>query len=103
MCLPLVLSLAPSGGYGCCPRPQLPLRWGRPGTTAGPWAAGVDISDCASARAQAGCNVETKEEKEVLTRTIRTVTSSFTTPRGGATPLPRRAQPLLLLFRSNRA
>ena len=29
------------------------------------------------------------------------VTSSLTTPRGGATPLPRRAQPLLLLFRSN--
>ena len=25
----------------------------------------------------------------------------LTTPRGGATPLPRRAQPLLLLFRSN--
>jgi len=35
------------------------------------------------------------------TRTIRTATSSSTTPRGGATPLPRRAQPLLLLFRSN--
>jgi len=35
------------------------------------------------------------------TRTIRTATSSLTTPRGGATPLPRRAQPLLLLFRSN--
>ena len=26
---------------------------------------------------------------------------NLTTPRGGATPLPRRAQPLLLLFRSN--
>ena len=35
------------------------------------------------------------------TRTIRTATSSLTTPRGGATPLPRRAQALLLLFRSN--
>jgi len=27
--------------------------------------------------------------------------SSLTAPRGRATPLPRRAQPLLLLFRSN--
>ena len=35
------------------------------------------------------------------TRAIRTATSSLTTPRGGATPLPRCAQPLLLLFRSN--
>ena len=34
--LPLVLSLAPSGGAGCCPRPPLPWRWGRPGTIAGP-------------------------------------------------------------------
>jgi len=35
-------------------------------------------------------------------RAIRTAASSSTTPRGwGATPLPRRAQPLLLLFRSN--
>ena len=34
-------------------------------------------------------------------RTIRTATFFSTTPRGGATPLPRRAQPLLLLFRSN--
>ena len=32
---------------------------------------------------------------------IRTATSSLTTPRGGATPLPRRAKPLFLLFRSN--
>ena len=38
--LPLVLSLAPCGGAGCCPRPPLPWRWGRPGTIAGPWAAG---------------------------------------------------------------
>ena len=37
--LPLVLSLAPSGGAGCCPRPPLPWRWGL-GTTAGPSAAG---------------------------------------------------------------
>ena len=35
------------------------------------------------------------------TRAIRTATSFSTTPRGGAAPLPRRAQPLLLLFRSN--
>ena len=35
------------------------------------------------------------------TRTIRTATSSLTTPRGGATPLPRRVQTLLLLLRSN--
>ena len=35
------------------------------------------------------------------TRTIRTAISSLTTPRGGTTLLPRRAQPLLLLFRSN--
>ena len=35
------------------------------------------------------------------TRTIRTATSFSTTPRGGTSPLPRRAQPLLLLFRSN--
>ena len=35
------------------------------------------------------------------TNTIRTAISFSTTPRGGATPLPRRAQPLLLLFRSN--
>jgi len=35
------------------------------------------------------------------TRTIRTATSFSTTPRGGATSPPRRAQPLLLLFRSN--
>ena len=35
------------------------------------------------------------------TRTTRTATSFSTTPRGGATPLPRRAQPLLLLLRSN--
>ena len=34
-------------------------------------------------------------------RTIRTATSSITTPRGGATSLPRRTQPLLLMFRSN--
>jgi len=26
--LPLVLSLAPCGGAGCCPRPPLPWRWG---------------------------------------------------------------------------
>ena len=35
------------------------------------------------------------------TRAIRTSTSFLTTPRGVATPLPRHAQPLLLLFRSN--
>ena len=35
------------------------------------------------------------------TRTIRTATSSLAAPRGGATPLPRHAQPLLLLFISN--
>ena len=40
MCLPPVLSLAPLGGAGCCPRPSLPWRWGTPGTIAGPWAAG---------------------------------------------------------------
>ena len=40
MYLPLVLSLAPRGGAGCCPRPPLPWRWRRPGTTAGPWVAG---------------------------------------------------------------
>ena len=34
------------------------------------------------------------------TRTIRPATSFSTTPRGGANPLPRRAQPPLLLFRS---
>jgi len=34
------------------------------------------------------------------TRAIRTATSSITTPRGEATSLSRRAQPLLLLFRS---
>jgi len=34
--LPLVLSLAPCGGAGCCPRPPVPWRWGRPGTIAGP-------------------------------------------------------------------
>ena len=28
MCLPLVLSLAPFGGAGCCPRPPLPWHWG---------------------------------------------------------------------------
>jgi len=39
--LPLVLSLAPCGGAGCRPRPPLPWRWGRPGTIAGPWAAGI--------------------------------------------------------------
>ena len=38
MSLPLVLSLAPCGGAGCCPRPPLPWRWGRPGTIVGPWA-----------------------------------------------------------------
>jgi len=38
--LPLVLSLAPCGGAGCCPRPPLPWCWGRPGKIAGPWAAG---------------------------------------------------------------
>ena len=27
--LPLVLSLAPCGGAGCCPRPPLPWHWGR--------------------------------------------------------------------------
>jgi len=27
--LPLVLSLAPCRGAGCCPRPPLPWRWGR--------------------------------------------------------------------------
>ena len=36
MCLPLVLSLAPCRGGGCCPRPPLPWRLGRPGTIAGP-------------------------------------------------------------------
>ena len=35
------------------------------------------------------------------TRAFRTATSFLTTPRGGTTPLPRHAQPLLLLFRSN--
>ena len=35
------------------------------------------------------------------TRTIRAATSSLTTPRGGATPLPKHAQPLLLLFRTS--
>jgi len=35
------------------------------------------------------------------TRKIRTVNSFSTAPRGGTTPLPRHAQPLLLLFRSN--
>ena len=35
------------------------------------------------------------------TRTIRTATSFSATPRGGAALLPRHAQPLLLLFRSN--
>ena len=34
------------------------------------------------------------------TRKIRTVNSFSTAPRGGTTPLPRHAQPLLLLFRS---
>jgi len=34
--LPLVLSLAPCGGAGCCPWPPLPWRWGRSGTIAGP-------------------------------------------------------------------
>ena len=38
--LPPVLSLEPCGGGGCCPRPPVPWRWGRPGTIAGPWAAG---------------------------------------------------------------
>ena len=38
--LPLVLSLAPCGGAGCCPRPPVPWHWGRPGTLDGPWAAG---------------------------------------------------------------
>jgi len=38
--LPLVLSLAPCGGAGCCPRSPLPWRWGRPGTIAGPKEAG---------------------------------------------------------------
>jgi len=38
--LPLVLSLATCGGAGCCLRPPLPWRWGRPGTIAGLWAAG---------------------------------------------------------------
>jgi len=36
----LVLSLAPCEGASCCPRPPLLWRWGRPGTTAGPRAAG---------------------------------------------------------------
>ena len=35
------------------------------------------------------------------TRTIRTAASSLITPRGGATPLPRHAQPLLLVLRPN--
>ena len=38
--LPLVLSLAPCGGAGCCPRPPVPWHWERPGKIAGPWAAG---------------------------------------------------------------
>ena len=37
--LQLALSLAPCGGAGCCPRPPLPWRRGRPGTIAGPSAA----------------------------------------------------------------
>ena len=37
ICLPLVMSLAPCEGAGCCPRPPLPWRWGRPDTTARPW------------------------------------------------------------------
>jgi len=43
----------------------------------------------------------TKVDDTERTRTIRTAISFSTTPRGGATPLPRRAQPLILLFRSN--
>ena len=34
--LPLVLSLAPCEGAGCCPRLPVPWHWG-PGTIAGPW------------------------------------------------------------------
>ena len=30
--LPLVLSLAPCEGAGCCPRLPVPWHWGRPGT-----------------------------------------------------------------------
>ena len=40
--LPLVLSLAPCGGAGRCPRPPLPWRWGRPGTIAGLYTPGSD-------------------------------------------------------------
>ena len=36
-------------------------------------------------------------------RTTRTATSSTTTPRGGSTSPPRRAQPLFLLFDRLRA
>ena len=45
--------------------------------------------------------IEKRKPNRRRTRMIRTATSFSTTPRGGATPLPRRARPLLLLFRSN--
>ena len=38
--MPLVLSLAPCSGAGCCPRSPLPWHWGRLGAIAGPRAAG---------------------------------------------------------------
>jgi len=72
--------------------------WGTRRTAAGPVSASTAPGTSSSTARRTAAPTARRCRR---VRAIRTATSSLTTPRGGTTPLPRCAQPQLLLFRSN--
>ena len=79
-------------------RQRIQKAWGTRRTAAGPVSSLIALGISSSTARRTAARTAWRCRR---TRTIRTATSSLTTPRGGATSLPMRAQPLLLLFRSN--